>query len=282
MRRIQITHTDLDGYGCEFIAKKVFPDIETHNVDYKQFSEKVIEVSKANPDMLIVSDIWSNDLSKDALDYLTYFKGELLVFDHHPGRSEEEQNDLEIHGATVINGVGESATLKMAKHFCVDLPAVDLINTYDLSGTIEGDAGKLNALFWEYKDQDKIAYLFDIFNRNPFFFNKKDNELYQTLQKRKAEYYKSVVKNSETFSHNGVTCVFVEATHHIAYVSKHLLTFSDLAIMYDKDKSKISYRSVKPLAGKIAKAVGGGGHDQAAGSSLLSRDTIKQKIMELL
>ena len=276
MKRAIITHTDLDGYGCAFLASKKFPEINIYHADYDNFDEVVNTVFKEIRDLeyLIISDVWADkgSLQKETFDKLTYFKGDLIVVDHHKD-SEEEQDTLRTWGHTVINGTGTSATKYLADFLELKLEVVDHINTYDLSGTIEGTPGQLNTLFWYYKNRSEhlIFYLLD---RVPFCLFPEETEYLQELEEEISGYYDEKLEQSLCLISKGVTYLIFEATKHPQHIAKYGLELSDCVIILDREREKTSYRSKNGEANVIAKYFGGGGHDNASGSRLITQQEV--------
>ena len=65
MKFFHLSHTDLDGYGCQFISKKVFPDAVFYNANYglevklfiKDILLKIEEVDKSTDIFLMITDL---------------------------------------------------------------------------------------------------------------------------------------------------------------------------------------------------------------------------------
>jgi len=65
MKFFHLSHTDLDGYGCQFISKKVFPDAVFFNANYglevklfiKDILLKIEEVDKSTDIFLMITDL---------------------------------------------------------------------------------------------------------------------------------------------------------------------------------------------------------------------------------
>jgi len=53
MKFFHLSHTDLDGYGCQLITKKIFPDAVFYNANYglevKMFMQDILEQIKLSP-----------------------------------------------------------------------------------------------------------------------------------------------------------------------------------------------------------------------------------------
>ena len=57
-----VTHNDLDGIGCAILMEKVFPEVKTFTIDYRELPEilpKVLE--KAKTSQVYVTDLSLTD-----------------------------------------------------------------------------------------------------------------------------------------------------------------------------------------------------------------------------
>ena len=275
MPDILVTHNDLDGYGCKFVARKIFPDIECMIASYGNCETVLHNALDEEPDMLIISDVWPGVGASDILlDRLNEQSNRLLIIlDHHKGQAKKQQEMFS--KAVVWNTPEICATKIMAEFFGLKLPGIDLVNEYDLSGTQEGQAGTLNAIFWEQKK----SLLSKMLNRNPFYFTKREEKVFAKLETDRQEYFKKLL--IEKFETNNHSVAFVDVDKYLSYVSKELLKSVESVIINNKGKS-LSIRSNEPFALSIAEKLGGGGHLKAAGiSQIFSREIIKQAVTEV-
>lgn len=143
----QVSHIDLDGYTCSYIARSFFKENNGHlftqtNADYHELAEHLQSLlSRVNPkqplDVLIITDL---NLKKEEALVLVAFADRyntLVLLDHH-------QNDMEsINRLSSLEGVDFYPTLVQGKsgalltweffHQEEELPAyVSITNTYDL------------------------------------------------------------------------------------------------------------------------------------------------------
>jgi oligoribonuclease NrnB/cAMP/cGMP phosphodiesterase (DHH superfamily) len=248
-------------------------------VDYHEFSDKVVEVMRQKPSLLLISDVWAENLSNEALNLLQQYKGILYIFDHHKTTEDIQKSLVKPEGA-VINGTGTSATKYMADFFNVNYPVIEYIDAYDMSGTIEGIPGKLNALFWELKDKG-YSRISEMFKRVPFGFSDEEDDLYNLIIREQQDYYEEVISSGEFETIEDLKCVFVNIYKDHAYVSKQILKDNDIAIMYNEDKPKISIRSNGDFAGRLAEELGGGGHSQAAGCPAVEKKIIVEQLKRI-
>lgn len=270
-----ITHTDLDGIGCEHIAKELFPGIEVIKADYDNVDAKLKEVLAEGPDLLIISDIWCRE---NGSKILKDFKGQLLVFDHHIS-SMADQEKLKKYGHTIIVQEGVSATQLMAETFNYTKPFVALINEYDTTGTLEGEASALNSLFWLSKNW----YIHQVLDRVPFHLTEEDYERIRKEKEKKEKEYTDSLSTLEVVDGSLGKTAIVEGNEYSGYICTRLLEDYDCAIMINRKLNKTSLRSKFPVANKIAELCGGGGHPLASGISIpVEREMLIQAVRGIM
>jgi uncharacterized protein len=107
MKLFHISHTDLDGYGCQLVTKEYFKEGFFYNANYgvevklsiKKVLEQILEY-KEDEIFILISDLnltfqESRDLDKDVNDLIKDgFKIKLQVLDHHiSGKKSSETFD---------------------------------------------------------------------------------------------------------------------------------------------------------------------------------------------
>ncbi len=107
MKLFHISHTDLDGYGCQLVTKEYFKEGFFYNANYgvevklsiKKVLEQILEY-KEDEIFILISDLnlnfqESKDLDKDVNDLIKDgFKIKLQVLDHHiSGKKSSETFD---------------------------------------------------------------------------------------------------------------------------------------------------------------------------------------------
>jgi len=97
MNFFHLSHTDMDGYGCQLIAKKIFPKGNYYNANYglevKIYLEEILtslqELPKTEPAFLMITDLnLSTDESKKLDNDITALNNDgynikLQLLDHH-------------------------------------------------------------------------------------------------------------------------------------------------------------------------------------------------------
>lgn len=96
-----LSHTDLDGYGCQFVTKHYFENIKFYNSNYgKEIDERLnqimndIEVIDAEINVILITDLnLSIEQSKNFEDKLSDIKKptRLLLLDHHQSGADCEK-----------------------------------------------------------------------------------------------------------------------------------------------------------------------------------------------
>jgi len=97
MKFFHISHTDLDGYGCQLTTQKIFPDAVYYNANYgievkmflKDALDRISQLDKAEDILLLITDLnLTTDESKGLDRDITKlnsdgFKVTLQLLDHH-------------------------------------------------------------------------------------------------------------------------------------------------------------------------------------------------------
>lgn len=282
---VQITHTDLDGIGCEVIGKQHYgKELRVKKVNYDRIDQVVRNTLRdlTRSDTLIISDIFvEND---EMVEELRTFPGILLVFDHHKTaiprikKLMNERGDAMVYTNTVkkhelyyqaghrsvaVVREGVSATRLMAWYFRQDLPSVKLVDEYDTTGTVEGDAGKLNYLHYSIEPRKMKAILL----RDPFYFNSEENEIVWDIIAESEKYLKRQIKTLKSKVVRGHKVAVLEAVDRKAFIYSKLLKEHDYATIIDRERDLIGFRGKLPGCELIAQKFGGGGHPTAAGAN---------------
>ncbi len=97
MNFFHLSHTDMDGYGCQFISKKIFPKGNFYNANYglevkiylKQIVNSIRELPKEEPSLFLITDLnLSTDESKQLNNDINSLNEnghniQLQLLDHH-------------------------------------------------------------------------------------------------------------------------------------------------------------------------------------------------------
>jgi len=190
-----LSHTDLDGYGCQFVAQTYFKNIKFYNSNYgKEIDErysKILEEIKASPAaaLILITDL--NLTSEQARNFerqLSYLpnKTKLLLLDHH----QSGQDIAERHAWYFLDS-SRSAT-KITYDFFSSIygknasleKLVDIINSVDIwlnedknfeigkvALTLIGNSKELNRIMF---DEANTEFMFSLLGQSMAFFDEQD------------------------------------------------------------------------------------------------------------
>ncbi|NFH01320.1 hypothetical protein FC831_13715 [Clostridium botulinum] len=304
------SHTDLDGYGCNVVAKYTIGkivDLECENLNYDNVNERIKEFFNSKEleeyNIVYITDISVNNEVAELIESKINKIGiKVRLLDHHPtalGLNKYSWCTVDIER----DGEKTSGTRMLYDEllWCIDsLNKKGLINKEILFDFVE-NVRKYDTWLWKEKYNDIIPkQLNDLFfilgaerfkcemidNFKYILHNTKnfidENKLLLELQQEKIDKYIEK-KNKEIIEYDiaeykaGV--VFSEQFQsELGNRLSELNPQYDLIVMIG-DKT-ISYRTVKDNVdcGEIAKLFGGGGHPKASGSRI--SDKIKLEYLK--
>ena len=93
MKRLLITHTDLDGAGCAIIGRGCDPSMEVEYCDYTTVDARLVKAQQEDWDEIIMADIsptkkWWHSPLRDSKE-----RANLVILDHHRGLSGAFRRD---------------------------------------------------------------------------------------------------------------------------------------------------------------------------------------------
>jgi len=311
MKKLHISHTDLDGYGCQIVTKDLGYDYD--NLDYDEV-DKIPEIIK-NYNEVLITDL---NLKEDIVKQL---KGNITIIDHHIW-----DYDYSKYNINIIVDNSKCATKLTAEYFKNESFIIDLINVYDLwkkDNKYFEIANLLNQWFYEIiSSEDFINDNFKRIFLNKFFeiFEYKVEQLLEKyfedyvveeLEIQKGMIFRNTILNfvkNESKTNKYLLAKaqfddykkFVEGEYCISNISSGIFQILSsmlldenpnmICINYERRPNKeltgfvnsISIRSRNNKAREIAKLLGGGGHPNAAGAEIdLTFEELKQKLQEL-
>ena len=294
------SHTDLDGYGCNVVAKLAlcFLEVECENLNYDKINERVKEFFTTKEceeySVVYITDISVNDEVAEIIENkIKEISIRVKLLDHHPTAIELNKYnwatvDIERHGEKT------SGTRILYDELSDIIKKVSsekgIFNKDRLFDFVE-HVRKYDTWLWKEKYNDikpkQLNDLFFLLGAERFvnkivktlkfslvtvkdFIN--ENKLLLELQQEKIDRYVEK-KNKEIINYKiqeyNVGIVFAEQ-----FQSELGNRLSEMNPQYDLiamigDKT-ISYRTVKDDidCGQIAKLFGGGGHPKASGSQI--------------
>lgn len=279
MKNYLVTHTDLDGVGCEILFRKYFSDeeVEVYQCNYKNVNEKVREIIPLlcgdEPNCLMITDISvSEEVAEDLnVVYLEYNSG-IMLLDHHVTALGLNKyawcnvNDTKCGTALFFNEVimkdRDASGLERYKIFA------DMVNDYDLWQHTDSRSKDLNMLYG-ILGREKFVKRF-ILDSDP---NPTDIEeaLIDTEKDRIQKYCDKVCKGIYEYESQ----YFVFAERYPSEVGHYILKKRpDIGIIQivDLNNLTVSMRSKADFDCTVmAKQRGGGGHKNASGYPLPER-----------
>lgn len=294
------SHTDLDGYGCNIIAKCIFGEnVDCENLNYDKIDKRVKDFFTTeeykNYDRIYITDISVNNEVAKIIDNSidTYVR----LLDHHPTALELNKYDWAI---VDIERDGEKTSgTRMFYDELNKSEGIDIWSKESLLSIVE-NIMKYDTWLWKEKYNDVIPKqlndLFFILGADKFvtliikeiefdnceetisIFLEKYKLLLELQQEKIDKYIESKNKEIIAYSSNGYIIGVVFAEQFQSELGNRLSALNpqyDLIAMIGDNT--ISYRTVKDNVncGEFAKLFGGGGHPKASGSQIKTETKIK-------
>lgn len=272
-----ITHNDLDGIGCAILMEKVFPDIKTFPIDYRELPKVLPRVlEKAKMDQVYITDIaLTEELAKLCDDH-----GKVQHIDHHV--SSKKVSDkypwslFDVHNcATYLlwKLLSQYANLEDYKEF------VELVDNYDTwgHGTQPTEKAKdLNRLL-KMLGPDVFAQRFK--HKSSVKFNDVEEAIINVDKHMEERYLQDAITHTQAMrDKDGNIFLLVAAEQYTSSLGNYLLQQfeeAEYVVILDMLHDKASLRSKGRVnVADLAKACGGGGHAKAAGF-LMSDTAVK-------
>jgi len=275
-----VTHNDLDGCVCAILFKAVYPDGKYYIENYDTVDERIKQILEEKPEQLFITDISPSREVAKLLDQDPYCN--VLLFDHH--KTALHFNDY--HWAVVDTGGFCGADLFYS--FLADKHRKDLTklgkydklvfhaNDYDLWFHRDPHSAVVNSLLNVLGCERFV----NRFLQNPSVDLTETEKYILEIEKEKEEkYIQEAVKAANIYGIYAVT--FAEKL--ISEIGHNILhEFSvDVAVIVNAQKGTVSFRSKKSDVSLLAKALGGGGHPNAAGSTIPDH-LLYHRIVDLL
>jgi len=294
------SHTDLDGYGCNVVAKLAlcFLEVDCENLNYDKINERVKEFFTTKEydeySVVYITDISVNDEVAEIIENKINETGiRVRLLDHHPTATglnkykwatvDIERYGEKISGTRMLYDELSDVVKRVSSEkgmFNKDrlFDFVENVRKYDTWLWKEKyddiKPKQLNDLFFllgteRFVDKIIITLKFSLVTVKDFI---NENKLLLELQQEKIDKYVEK-KNKEIINKNiiGYNAGVVFAEQFQSELGNRLSEMNpqyDLIIMIG-DKT-VSYRTVKDNidCGQVAKLFGGGGHPKASGSQI--------------
>ena len=263
-----ITHNDLDGIGCAVLLEKVYPQIQTYAIDYRELNEVLPNILKeAGKETLVyLTDI---SLNEQQAQICNEFKVQHI--DHHSSSMKlMSKYDWSFtdpsHCATyhLYNMLCQYANIQDYKKF------VDLVDSYDTWGhgtEPSPEAFDLNRLLKMIGAETFVARFKLSGSVN---LSKTEKAIVEADKFQEEQYLNFALSRTQLVKDaQGRNVGIVAAEQYTSSLGNFILNQVpelDYVVILDMLRDKASLRSKgKVNVGEIAKECGGGGHPKAAG-----------------
>ncbi len=247
-----LSHTDLDGYACQFLTSKIFKDIEFYNSNYgNEIDEKLqeifnkIEKSDKENFLILITDLnltMDQAKSLDEKQKQASKKIELLLLDHHIS-GEECAKEFEWYHLDTT----KSATKITYEYFVKDYKdiekyadLVEIVNAIDIwlkederfemgkvCMRLIKDSNEINRMLFPTEHSE---YKFFLLEKAQEFFNahKGNIKLEEAIHAIKKEFFRKYQKEDDTLDN---------------LVSKFIVAL----LTKNKDKMSVTYKGHKGI-----------------------------------
>lgn len=309
MKVLLFTHkSDIDGLGNAVLAKIAFAEVdyvlcETYNLQNEilKFYDKG---DIYNYDMIFVTDLWLEEpmLSKIANDDQLINK--FFVFDHHKSALEGNFNKYPFTTIKISDYKGLCSGTSLFYEYLVSNNLIDsnckaiydfveLTRKYDTwewkTKYNDEMPHELTLLFDSVGCDDYIELMFqklDKENMKKFSFNELEKMLIKNkinqIQEKLFNYSKNIYYKKILGLKAGIVFIDYEYRNDLAEYFRQNNFDMDFAMLIALDYGTISYRNIKDNINVrlIAEAMGGKGHDKAAGSHISEEQ--KRELIKVL
>lgn len=260
---VLVTHTDLDGVGCEVLFKHLGGNA-VYRCDYDNVNEKVLDLLSVDGLNLIITDISVNPEVAKLID--EKYDGRVVLLDHHPKLDHLKgkdwaiiaTKDMMLSGTSLFYHFLEGAGYDVKKYrdFAV------IVKDYDLWIHNYPESKQLNQLFGLLGADEFVNRMLV----NPSIgLTNTELMLMQVENDRKDRYIERAIKRVIIDEDKA----YLFASQYISELGHAVLekfTNTDIVFLIDPEASKVSLRSRDGVdCSHIAREHGGGGHPQACG-----------------
>lgn len=288
-----ITHTDLDGVGCEILGKIAFKDnVDVSRCNYNDINELVLKtiLEHENYEKIIITDISVNEIVANRLNYIS---NKVKLLDHHP--SALFLNDYSFATVEEICDKGKTCGTQLLYDYLGNSLKTDRLNyfvenvrrydTWEWKDKYQDETPKrINDLLYIMGKDKFVDLVINKIKNNEDLFDDTVNMILELRQNEINEYIKN--KDKLLITHNilGYKAGVVFADNFISELGNKLSEMHpELDFIAMINQETISYRTVKEDINltEIAKHFGGGGHPKASGSQI-NKEHINKFISTLL
>ena len=221
MSILSLSHSDLDGIGCQIVLRAQFGEIRRMNISYGKIDEYLNIIDdycyRENPTKVFVTDLSFKYHHLELMSSIAekYPNIKFYFIDHHP--FEEKFRHLVLPNFTIVITDKASATkltyLTIKSNYGLNNKEletfVNYVNAYDiwLDDTPEFKVGFVyNELFWSYK----INYFWSKFKDN-YKLRNSDKEKYKELIQKKNKLFAKLEKSGRVMKFtNRILLIFLD------------------------------------------------------------------------
>ncbi len=135
-KMIHLSHTDLDGYGCQLVTYQLKPDVIYFNANYGEIDDvlsKIYDIIQEN-DKLLITDLNLTLEQSDNLQMMMNTKKFTTVLIDHHGTGQESADKYSWYNLDTSKCATASTFeyFKNSESYPILSKIVDLVNTYDM------------------------------------------------------------------------------------------------------------------------------------------------------
>lgn len=277
---VGITHTDADGYGCEVMLRKAYPDKDVGVVTASEQGPHSLEqigdyiansVSDETP--IFIMDLAPDaDKGRKFIDPFRHHTANVTVVDHHEWK-DEDMNQIE-WVADVYHDVDKCATQIMYDEFVDDNDdsiekLAELTADHDLwIKEQEEDSDALSDLTYSSEREEYVDLAMehgvDVINTD---IGEKIIEEARETRNKKTEL---AINRATYYEINGYKVAITYGSCNASDVGSKIYEGETDLVCVIYPNGNVSFRSSDeaPIARKVAIEMGGGGHKCAAGAKI--------------
>lgn len=291
LKVLLLTHTDLDGIGCDIIVKLAYgvSNVETHYCDYTNINEKALEGLRRhdNYDLIIISDI---SVSLEVAEQLNFIKDKVIILDHHDTALPLNKFDFGAVSLTLNNH--ETCGTELVFNYLMELLEQHQLYRWDRLESLYNFVESVRRYdTWEWKTkylydptpvkldnllkildiEDFVSSMFEKFEQRQDFITKTDELLLDVEEKRKNRFFEKKHQTLKTKHFWGYNVGIIFTDDYVSELANYVFekepTIDIMILIVD---GKVSYRTSKKGidVSKIAQLYGGGGRTQTSGSEI--------------
>ena len=309
MKVLLFTHkSDIDGMGSAVLAKLAFEDVdyvlcETFNLQ-NEILKYYSDGSIYNYDAIFVTDLWLEEPMLTMVANDSQLKNKFFVFDHHKSVLEGNFNKYSFTTIRISDEKGLCSGTSLFYEYLIsnnliasDNKAIqdfsELTRKYDTwewkTQYNDERAHELSLLFDSVGSDGYIELMYQNLSKasiNEFKFNELERMLIKNkinqVQEKLSNYAKKVYYEKIFGLKAGIVFIDYEYRNDLAEYFRQNNFDMDFVMLIALDYGTISYRNIKDDVNVrlIAEAMGGKGHDKAAGSPISEEQ--KKELIKIL